>query len=225
MIPKHTDYVINSSQRTQPQGIDIFFDDHCVVFCTFSDVLTSKSSIHFRMSRNEKVLATKFVAGREDHEDCSFLRNQCLNFGSDDTHQEEIVQTRTSSCRPMKATDECIDINRSLVIKVIAQQIIFRKPISQINTSGYFGPKGPLLETSRIEYFYLFQIVASENPSLGVVLLPRCLRWTSLVDDFFNKELTFRHFTSNIIRVSVYMKIFGLNNLHDYKNKDETRRE
>ena len=29
--------------------------------------------------------------------------------------------------------------NRSLVIKIIAQQIIFRKPISQINTSGYFG--------------------------------------------------------------------------------------
>ena len=29
--------------------------------------------------------------------------------------------------------------------------------------------EGPLLETSRVEYFYLFQIVASENPFLGVV--------------------------------------------------------
>ena len=28
--------------------------------------------------------------------------------------------------------------------------------------------RSPLLETSRIEYFYMFQIVASENPSLGV---------------------------------------------------------
>ena len=72
--------------------------------------------------------------------------------------------------------------NRSLAIKVIAQQIIFRKHISQIYTSGYFGK-------------------------------------------YFNKELTFRHFTSNIIRVSVYMKIFGLNNLHDYKNRVEARRE
>ena len=29
--------------------------------------------------------------------------------------------------------------------------------------------EGPLLEMSRIEYFYQFLIVASENPSLGVV--------------------------------------------------------
>ena len=43
--------------------------------------------------------------------------------------------------------------------------------------------EGPLLETSRIEYFYLFQIVASKNPSLGVVLLHHCLYWTSLIDD------------------------------------------
>ena len=35
---------------------------------------------------------------------------------------------------------------------------------------------------------------------------------------YFNEELTFHHFTSNIIRVSIYMNIFGLNNLHDYKN-------
>ena len=40
----------------------------------------------------------------------------------------------------------------------------------------------------------------------------------------FNEELKFRHFTSNIIRVSIYMKIFGLNNLHDYKNRDEKKR-
>ena len=88
--------------------------------------------------------------------------------------QEINVQVRNQSVNH--------DIFNLLVMKIIAQQIIFRKPISYINTSGYFGK-------------------------------------------YFNKELTFRHFTSNIIRVSVYMKIFGLNNLHDYKNRDETRRE
>ena len=48
----------------------------------------------------------------------------------------------------------------------------------------YTTPReGVLLATiwNRTEYFYLFQIVASENPSLSVVLLRRCLRWTSLV--------------------------------------------
>ena len=42
---------------------------------------------------------------------------------------------------------------------------------------------------------------------------------------YFNEELTFRYFTSNIIRVSIYMKFFGLNNLHDDRNRGERRRE
>ena len=51
----------------------------------------------------------------------------------------------------------------SLVIKIIAQQIILKKPISQINISGYF-------------------------------------------ERYFNEELTFLHFTSNIIRVYSSLK-------------------
>ena len=62
---------------------------------------------------------------------------------------------------------------------------ISNKFLYSISLSTNSPDKGPLLETSKIEYFYLFQIVASENSSLGVVLLRRCLRWTSLVDDFF----------------------------------------
>ena len=49
--------------------------------------------------------------------------------------------------------------------------------------------EGPLLETLRIEYFYLLQIVASENPTIGVVLLCCCLCWISLVDDFFVEKI------------------------------------
>ena len=45
------------------------------------------------------------------------------------------------------------------------------KFVYSISLSTNSPDEGPLLETSRIEYFYLFQIVASENPSLGVVLL------------------------------------------------------
>ena len=48
---------------------------------------------------------------------------------------------------------------------------ISNKFVYSIYLSTNSPDEGPLLETSRIEYFYLFQIVASENPSLGVVFL------------------------------------------------------
>ena len=60
---------------------------------------------------------------------------------------------------------------------------ISNKFVYSISLSTNSPDEGPLLETSRIEYFYLFQIVASENLSLGVVLLRCCLRWTSLVGE------------------------------------------
>ena len=49
--------------------------------------------------------------------------------------------------------------------------------------------EGTLLETSRIEHFYLFLIVASENPSLGVVKI--YLHWLGrmlLVEIIFEKK-------------------------------------
>ena len=48
---------------------------------------------------------------------------------------------------------------------------ISNKFVYSISLSNNSPDKGPLLEMSRIEYFYLFQIVASENSSLGVVHL------------------------------------------------------
>ena len=46
---------------------------------------------------------------------------------------------------------------------------VSNKFVYSISLSINSPDKGPLLETSRIGYFYLVQIVASENPSLGVV--------------------------------------------------------
>ena len=49
---------------------------------------------------------------------------------------------------------------------------ISNKFVHSISLSTNSPDEGSLLEMSRREYFYLFQIMASENPSLGVVPLP-----------------------------------------------------
>ena len=48
---------------------------------------------------------------------------------------------------------------------------ISNKFVYSISLSTNSPDEGPLLKTLRIEYFYLFQIVVSKNPSLGVVLM------------------------------------------------------
>ena len=73
---------------------------------------------------------------------------------------------------------------------------ISNKFVYSISLSTNSPDEGPLLETLRIEYFYLFQIVASENPSLGIVNhnVVRCLskenvsKFTMLT---FSPELSF----------------------------------
>ena len=49
---------------------------------------------------------------------------------------------------------------------------ISNKFVYSISLSTNPPDKRPLLKTSGIEYFYLFQIVANENPTLGVVQKP-----------------------------------------------------
>ena len=68
---------------------------------------------------------------------------------------------------------------------------VSNKFVYSISLSTNSPDEGPLLEMSRKEYFYLFQIVASENPSLGVVFIFYLYIIFPIVSTLFSNENLF----------------------------------